>query len=143
MLVEASCWEASEMESGFLSWCKRHVPTWRKRGYDETWIRQRIETAQITRGLHRELKQKGLTHLPNSKKHELLYRLPTFHLFAVFPACFPGTLCLLSSVPQLHPFYLKQNSVRGCAAPQPLQHTASSGRIERMRHFHFYRVVFG
>lgn len=63
MLVEASCWEASEMESGFLSWCKRHVPTWRKRGYDETWIRQRIETAQITRGLHRELKQKGLTIL--------------------------------------------------------------------------------
>jgi hypothetical protein len=51
------------MESGFLSWCERHVPTWRKLGYDETWLRQRIETAQITRGLHRELKQKGLTIL--------------------------------------------------------------------------------
>jgi hypothetical protein len=51
------------MESGFLSWCERHVPTWRKLGYDETWIRQRIEAAQITRGLHRELKQKGLTIL--------------------------------------------------------------------------------
>jgi hypothetical protein len=63
MLVEASCWGASEMESGFLSWCERHVPTWRKLGYDEIWIRQRIETAQITRGLHRELKQKGLTIL--------------------------------------------------------------------------------
>jgi hypothetical protein len=63
MLVEASCWEASEMESGFLSWCEGHVPTWRKLGYDEIWIRQRIETAQITRGLHRELKQKGLTIL--------------------------------------------------------------------------------
>ena len=63
MLVEASCWEASEMESGFLSWCERHAPTWRKLGYDETWIRQRIETAQITRGLHRKLKQKGLTIL--------------------------------------------------------------------------------
>ena len=63
MLVEASCWEASEMESGFLSWWERHVPTWRKLGYDEIWIRQRIETAQITRGLHRELKQKGLTIL--------------------------------------------------------------------------------
>lgn len=63
MLVEASCWEASEMESGFLSWCERHVSTWRKLGYDEIWIRQRIETAQITRGLHRELKQKGLTIL--------------------------------------------------------------------------------
>jgi hypothetical protein len=51
------------MESGFLSWCERHVPTWRKLGYDETWIRQRIETAQITRGLHRKLKQRGLTIL--------------------------------------------------------------------------------
>jgi len=45
MLVEASYWEASEMEFGFLSWCERHVPTWRKLGNDETWIRQRIETA--------------------------------------------------------------------------------------------------
>jgi hypothetical protein len=63
MLVEASCWEASEMESGFLSWCERHVPTWRKLGYDETWIRQRIETAQITRGLHRMLREQGLTML--------------------------------------------------------------------------------
>ena len=51
------------MESGFLSWCERHAPTWRKLGYDETWIRQRIEAAQFTRGLHRELKQKGLTIL--------------------------------------------------------------------------------
>ncbi|MGZ3644007.1 MAG: hypothetical protein ACXVCM_09150 [Ktedonobacteraceae bacterium] len=46
MLVETSCWEASEMESGFLSWCERHVPTWRELGHDENWIRQRIETAQ-------------------------------------------------------------------------------------------------
>ncbi len=51
------------MESGFLSWCERHVPTWRKLGYDETWIRQRIETAQITRGLHRMLREQGLTML--------------------------------------------------------------------------------
>src|SRR5712692_4377282 len=63
MLIEASCWEASEMESGFLSWCERHVPIWRKLGYDEAWIRQRIETAQITRGLHRTLKEQGLTLL--------------------------------------------------------------------------------
>jgi hypothetical protein len=63
MLVEASCWEASEMESGFQSWCERHVPTWRKLGYEETWIRQRIETAQITRSLHRKLKEQGLTML--------------------------------------------------------------------------------
>ena len=48
MLIEASCWEASEMESGFLSWCERHVPTWRTQGYDEMWIRERIEMAQST-----------------------------------------------------------------------------------------------
>ena len=36
MLVNASCWDVSEMESGFLSWCQRHVPTWRQQGYDET-----------------------------------------------------------------------------------------------------------
>jgi hypothetical protein len=63
MLIDASFREASEMESGFRSWCERHVPTWRLQGYDEAWIRQRIETAQITRGLHRTLKQQGLTML--------------------------------------------------------------------------------
>ena len=63
MLIEASCWDASEMESGFMSWCERHVPTWRQQGYDETWIRQRIETAQITRGLHRTLRKQGRTML--------------------------------------------------------------------------------
>ncbi len=63
MLIDASCWDASEMESGFMSWCERHVPTWRQQGYDETWIRQRIETAQSTRGLHRKLKEQGLTML--------------------------------------------------------------------------------
>ena len=56
MLIDTSCWDASEMESGFTSWCERHAPIWRKQGYDGTWIRQRIETAQITRGLHRKLK---------------------------------------------------------------------------------------
>ena len=50
MLVDASCWDASEMESGFTSWCERHAPTWRKEGYDETWI-------------HRKLKEQGLTML--------------------------------------------------------------------------------
>jgi hypothetical protein len=63
MLIDASFQDASEMESGFLSWCERHVPTWRKLGYDETWIRQRIAMAQSTRGLHRTLKQRGLTML--------------------------------------------------------------------------------
>src|SRR6266851_8519932 len=61
MLIDASFRDASAMESGFLSWCKRHVPMWRKLGYDETWIRQRIEMAQITRGLHRKLKEQGFT----------------------------------------------------------------------------------
>jgi hypothetical protein len=63
MLIDASFRDASEMESGFMSWCERHAPTWRKHGYDETWIRQRIETAQLTRGLHRKLKEQGLTML--------------------------------------------------------------------------------
>jgi hypothetical protein len=63
MLIDASCWDASEMESGFMSWCERHVPTWRKQGFDETWIRQRIETALIARGLHRKLKERGLMML--------------------------------------------------------------------------------
>ena len=63
MLIDASFRDASEMESGFMSWCERHVPTWRQQGYDETWIRQRIEMAQITRGLHRTLKEQSLTML--------------------------------------------------------------------------------
>src|SRR5579872_1465691 len=63
MLIDASCRDASEMEAGFLSWCERHVPTWRKLGHDETWIRLPIEMAQRTRGLHRTLTEHGLTLL--------------------------------------------------------------------------------
>ncbi len=63
MLIDASFRDASEMESGFVSWCEHHIPVWRKQGYGEIWIRQRIETAQISRGLHRQLKQQGLTML--------------------------------------------------------------------------------
>lgn len=63
MLVDASCWDASEMEAGFLSWCERHVPVWRKLGYSETWIRLRIDMAQTTRGLHRTPKEQELTML--------------------------------------------------------------------------------
>lgn len=63
MLIDASCRETSEMELGFMSWCERHVPTWREQGYDETWIRRRIEMAQNTRGLSSTLKQQGLTML--------------------------------------------------------------------------------
>jgi len=63
MLIDASFRDASEMEAGFMSWCERHVPTWRRQGYDETWIRHRIETAQLTRDLHRRLEEQGLTML--------------------------------------------------------------------------------
>ena len=73
MLVDASCWEASELESGFLSWCERHVPTWRKLGHDEAWIRQRIDMAQRTRGLHRTLRQQGLTMLDIREELRKMY----------------------------------------------------------------------
>lgn len=63
MLIDDSFRDASEMESGFMSWCEHHVPTWRQQGYDEMWIRQRIEMAQSTRGLHRTFKEQGLTML--------------------------------------------------------------------------------
>jgi hypothetical protein len=63
MLIDASLWDASEMGSSFTSWCERHVPPWHQQGYDETWVRQRIETAQITRGLRRKLKEQGFTML--------------------------------------------------------------------------------
>jgi hypothetical protein len=76
MLIEASCWEASEMESGFLSWCQRHVPTWRRQGYDETWIRQRIETAQTARGLQRTLREQSLPMLEIREELRKAYAAP-------------------------------------------------------------------
>jgi len=63
MLIDASFQDAAEIESGFMGWCEQHVPVWREQGYDETWVRQRIEMAQITRGLHRTFQQQGLTML--------------------------------------------------------------------------------
>ena len=63
MLIDASFQEASEMEQGFTSWCEHHVPIWRAEGYDEMWIRQRVETAQSTRSFHRALKEQGLSML--------------------------------------------------------------------------------
>lgn len=63
MLIDASCRDASEMEAGFWSWCKRHVPVWREQGHDETWIRLRIDMVQTTRGLHRTLKGQGRSML--------------------------------------------------------------------------------
>jgi hypothetical protein len=73
MLIDASCWDASEMESGFLSWCQRHVPIWRERGYDEMWIRQRIDMTQRNRELHRTLKQQGLTMLEIREELRKMY----------------------------------------------------------------------
>jgi len=73
MLIDASFWDASEMESGFMSWCERHVPVWRKQGYAETWIRQRIAMAQSTRGLHRTLKQLGPTMLEIREELRKMY----------------------------------------------------------------------
>ena len=63
MLIDASCRDASEMESGFLSWPERHVPFWR----------QRIEMAQSTRGLHRTLKQQGRTMLEIREELRKMY----------------------------------------------------------------------
>ena len=63
MLIDASFKDAAKIESGFMGWCEQHVPVWREQGYGETWVRQRIEMAQITCGLHRELKEQGLTML--------------------------------------------------------------------------------
>jgi hypothetical protein len=73
MLIDASFRDASEIESGFMSWCERHVPIWRKQGYGETWIRQRIAMAQSTRGLHRTLKGQGLTMLEIREELRKMY----------------------------------------------------------------------
>lgn len=73
MLIDASFREASELESGFLSWCERHVSTWREQGYDETWIRLRIDTAKRTRGLHRTLKKQGLTMMEIREELRKMY----------------------------------------------------------------------
>lgn len=63
MLIDSSFQDASEMEQGFMSWCQKHTPIWREMGHDEMWIRQRIESARITRHVHHQLKEQGLTML--------------------------------------------------------------------------------
>lgn len=63
MLIEESLREASEMEAGFMSWSEHHVPMWLSQGHGENWVRQRIETAQSTRRLHRTFKEQGMTML--------------------------------------------------------------------------------
>ncbi len=63
MLIDASFRDAAEIEAGLLAWSEKHAPIWREQGYDEQWVRQRIEMAQASRGLHRRLKPQGLTML--------------------------------------------------------------------------------
>jgi hypothetical protein len=94
MLIDASCRDVSEMETGFMSWCERHVPIWRQQGYSETWIRQRIEMAQNTRGLHRKLKEQGLTMLEiRDELHKLYADDPKLYDLALERARFhPGLL---------------------------------------------------
>jgi hypothetical protein len=60
-LVEASMQDADEMEEGFGAWSKTHVPRWHELGHDESWIRQRVESAQTTRKLHDTMKARGFT----------------------------------------------------------------------------------
>ena len=73
MLIDSSFRDASALEAGFLSWCEHHVPIWRKQDYDETWIRQRIETAQSSRNLHRQLREQGLTMLEIREELRTIY----------------------------------------------------------------------
>jgi hypothetical protein len=60
MLIDSFLQDVAEIEKDFLSWCEKHVPTWREQGRDETWIRLRIEMAQTSRGLHRTLKERDM-----------------------------------------------------------------------------------
>ncbi len=62
MLVDSSLQEAEDMEMGFAAWCDKHVPTWRKMGRDEMWIRLRVQNAQSTRKLHQTMTERGFTY---------------------------------------------------------------------------------
>jgi hypothetical protein len=63
MLIDSSFREAAEIEAGFMTWCERHAPMWRRLGHDEAWIRQRIVTARNSHQTHRQLKAQGLSML--------------------------------------------------------------------------------
>src|SRR5487761_376715 len=73
MLIDASFRDAAGIEKGLLAWSEQHAPTWRAQGYDEVWIRQRIEMAQTTRSLHRTLKQQGRTMLEIREELRSMY----------------------------------------------------------------------
>ncbi|HEU5374075.1 MAG TPA: hypothetical protein VFV38_01425 [Ktedonobacteraceae bacterium] len=74
MLIDASFQDATEMESGFMSWCQKHAPDRRVQGHDELWVRQRIESARTTRNVHRILKQQGLTMLEARERLRKVYK---------------------------------------------------------------------
>ena len=95
MLIDASLRDASEMEAGFMSWCERHIPVWCSQGYDETWIRRRIETAQSTRDFHRTLKEVGLTMLQIREEFRKSY------------AGYPELYKLAKERERLHPGFLR------------------------------------
>ncbi len=48
MLIDASFRDASEMEAGFMSWCERHVPSWRVRANASTPARFAIVGTRAT-----------------------------------------------------------------------------------------------
>lgn len=73
MLVDASFQDASEMESGFLSWCQKHTSIWHEQGHDELWIRHRIESARANQKLHRTLRQQGLMMLESREVLRQMY----------------------------------------------------------------------
>ena len=61
MLTDSSLKEADEMGEGFGEWVQRHAPQWHEQGRDETWIRQRIASAQSNFQLHKVMREKGMT----------------------------------------------------------------------------------
>jgi hypothetical protein len=93
MLIDAFFKDAAEIEVGFLSWCEHHTATWRKQGHDEMWIRQRIEMAQVSRGLHRTLKEQGLSMLEIRETLRKAYEeCPEYDLAIARERVHPGLL---------------------------------------------------
>lgn len=51
VLIDGFLEETALLSKGFAAWSERHVPFWRKHGYGEEWIRERIALAQGSRRL--------------------------------------------------------------------------------------------
>ena len=60
-LIDGVLREVEGMENDFAGWLEREAPRWRAHGYDETWIRLRMENAQAIRKLNRVMKAQGAT----------------------------------------------------------------------------------